>query len=125
MAKRFSRAVAAAIDASSILGVRAGARSDHRFIGVWPVVVDGRVFARSWTWKKDGWRQAFEADPRGTIQAAGRELKVRAVPVKGVRLRDRIEDGYAAKFDTKASQKYVRGFRTQKRRDSSVEFVPR
>ena len=125
MAKRFSRAVAAAIDASSILGIRAGARSDHRFIGVWPVVVDGRVFARSWTLKKGGWRQAFDEDPRGTIQAAGRELKVRAVPAKGARLRDQIEDGYAAKFDTKASQKYVRGFRTAKRRDSTVEFVPR
>lgn len=125
MAKRFSRGVAAAIDASSILGVRAGTRSDHRFIGVWPIVVDGRVFARSWTLKKDGWRQAFEEDPRGTIQAAGRELKVRAVPVRGERLRDKIEEGYAAKFDTKASQKYVRGFRTQRRRESSVEFVPR
>jgi len=39
MAKRLSRAVVSAIDASSIIGIRAGAKSDHRFIGVWPIVV--------------------------------------------------------------------------------------
>jgi len=125
MARRFSRAVVAAIDDSGILGVRAGLRSEHRFIGVWPVVVDGRVFARSWTLKKDGWRQAFVEDPRGTIQAAGREINVRAAPVRGERLRDKMEEAYAAKFNTKASQKYVRGFRSTRRRDSSIEFVPR
>jgi hypothetical protein len=36
-----------------------------------------------------------------------------------------MEPAYAAKFDTKASQKYVRGFRAKRRRDSSIEFVPR
>ncbi len=42
-----SRPIVAAIDAAKILGVRAGAATTHRFIGVWPVVIGGRVFARS------------------------------------------------------------------------------
>ena len=45
--------------------------------------------------------------------------------VKSERIRDKIEDGYAEKYDTKASQKYVRGFRTPRRRDTTTEFVPR
>jgi hypothetical protein len=49
----FSRPIVAALDASKILGIRAGARSDHRFIGIWAVVVTGRVFARSWTEKPE------------------------------------------------------------------------
>jgi len=36
--RTLSRPIVAAIDAAKILGVRAGFRSDHRFIGVWPVV---------------------------------------------------------------------------------------
>lgn len=47
MPRRFPRSILAAVDESKILGVRAGARSDHRFIGIWAVVVEGRVFARS------------------------------------------------------------------------------
>ena len=40
-------------------------------------------------------------------------------------MRDKVEDAYAAKYDTKASQKYVRGFRTARRREATMEFVPR
>jgi hypothetical protein len=125
MPKRLPRTVIAAIDESGIMGIRAGARSAHRFIGVWPIVVNGRAFARSWTVKKDGWNQAFREDPLGVIQVGGREVRIRAVRVKSERLRNAIEDAYAKKYDTKASQKYVRGFRTPRRRDTTVEFVPR
>ena len=125
MGRRLSRPVVAAIDAAKILGIRAGAKSDHRFIGVWPIVVDGRVFARSWTLTKDGWYRTFLDDPLGVLQAGDREVKVRAVRVKSERLRDKIEDAYAEKYDTKASRKYVRGFRSARRRDTTTEFVPR
>ena len=125
MAKRLSKTVVAAIDASGIMGIRAGARSDHRFIGVWPIVVDGRVFARSWTSNKDGWNRAFLDDPLGVLQIGDRQVRVRARRVRGERLLDRIEDAYAEKYDTKASQKYVRGFRTKRRRETTTEFVPR
>jgi hypothetical protein len=125
MPKRLSRPVIAAAAEAGIMGIRAGARSDHRFVGVWPIVVDGRLFARSWTSKRDGWYRAFQDDPLGVIQVGDREIRIRAVRVKSERLRDKIEDAYAAKYDTRASQKYVRGFRTERRRDTTIEFVPR
>lgn len=125
MPKRLSRAVVQAADAASIMGIKAGAKSAHRFIGVWPVVVNGRVYARSWTLKKDGWYRTFLGDPLGIIQVDDREIRVRAVPARSERVRDKVEDAYAAKYNTKASQKYVRGFRTARRREATMEFVPR
>lgn len=41
--RRFQAALLDAIDRAKILGVRAGARSTHRIIGIWAVVVDGRA----------------------------------------------------------------------------------
>ena len=53
---RLPRSIVKAIDDSKITRrARAGQRSKHRFIGIWPVVVKGRVFARSWTLKPSGW----------------------------------------------------------------------
>jgi hypothetical protein len=115
----------AAIDASRILGVRAGVRSDHRFIGIWAVVVDGRVFARSWTLKPDGWYRTFLTDPMGTIQVGERQVRIRAARVRSARIRDAVERAYAQKYSTRASMHYVRGFRTERRRDTTTEFVPR
>jgi hypothetical protein len=62
MSKRLSRPVVAAADAAGIMGIRAGAKSDHRFVGVWPIVVDGRLFARSWTQSRGGWYKTFLED---------------------------------------------------------------
>jgi hypothetical protein len=123
--KRLSRAIVAAVDAAKIIGIRAGDKSNHKFTGVWPVVVGGRIYARSWTLKQDGWYRAFLEDPRGVLQVADREIRVRAVPARSERVRDAVEDAYAAKFNTKSSQKYVRGFRTKRRREATMEFVPR
>ena len=125
MPKRLSRPVVAAADAAGIMGIRAGAKSDHRFVGVWPIVVDGRLFARSWTSKPDGWYRTFLDDSLGVIQVGDREIRIRALRAKSERIRDKIEDAYAEKYDTKASKKYVRGFRTPRRRDTTTEFVPR
>jgi len=122
---RLSRPVVAALDAARIFGIRAGARSAHRFTGAWPVVVDGRVFARSWTQKPDGWYRAFLEDSLGTIQVGDREVRVRAVHPRGERILDAIEEAYAVKYPTPGSRKYVRGFRTKRRRATTTEFVPR
>ena len=125
MTRRLSRPIVAAIDAARIMGIRAGSKSDHRFIGVWPIVVEGRVFARSWTLSKDGWYRTFLEDPRGVLQVGEREVRVRAARVKSPRLLDKIDDAYAEKYPTKASQKYVRGFRSARRRGTTTEFVRR
>ncbi|PYR34245.1 MAG: hypothetical protein DMF93_23885 [Acidobacteria bacterium] len=123
--RRFAPRVAAAIDASQILGVRAGRASDHRFIGIWAVVVGGRVFARSWTRKPNGWYRTFLDDPLGAIAISGREVRVRARPVRSEKIRDAIERAYAEKYPTRGSQKFVRGFRGARRRDTTLEFLPR
>jgi hypothetical protein len=124
MRKRLPPAIVRAIDESKILGIRAGRRSDHRFIGVWPVVVDGRVLVRSWTLKPNGWYHTFLDDPFGTIQVGARKIAVRAVRIRSERIRDAVESAYATKYATPGSRKYVRGFRTSRRREATMEFVP-
>jgi hypothetical protein len=124
-ARRLSKPVVAAIAASKILGVRAGARTDHRFTGVWPIVIAGRVFARSWSRKDGGWYRTFADDPLGVLQVGDREVRVRATSVKSERLLDAIEAAYAEKYPTKGSRKFVVGFRTKARRAATVEFTRR
>ena len=124
-ALRFPGAIVSAIDRSKILGVRAGADSDHRFTGIWPVVIDGRVFARSWLRKASGWYRTFLEDPRGTIEVGTRHIRVRAVSVRSEAIRDAVERAYAQKYPTPGSRKYVRGFRTPARRAATIEFKPR
>ena len=108
---------------AKILGVRAGA--EHRYTGVWVVVVDDRVFARSWSDKPTGWFRAFKKEPAGTIQVGERELRVRGNVVRSARLRDAVTVAFGEKYNTKGSKKWVEGFAEPERVVNTIEFVPR
>jgi hypothetical protein len=76
-ATRVSHAVLDAIERRASLRIRAGS-AKHRFLGIWAVVVNGRVFVRPWNDKPDGWYRAWREDPLGAIEVASREIAVRA-----------------------------------------------
>ena len=121
--RRFSAARARAIDAIKYFRIRAG--DEHRFIAIWVVVVAGRVMVRSWNDRPTGWFRAFKSSPRGAIRIGETEVAVRAVPVRSARLMEAVDDAYAAKYDTPANRKYVKGFRANKRRATTLELLPR
>jgi hypothetical protein len=121
--RRFPDDVLSALRSGKILGIRAG-RAPHRFIGIWMVVVERRLFVRSWSIKPRSWYRTFLEEPRGTIQVGGREIAVRAVHTRSERLKKLVDEAYAAKYDTPGSVQYVRGFRQKKRRDTTTELVP-
>ena len=113
--------VEAARDAK-IMGVRAG--TDHRYTGVWVVVVEDRIFARSWNDKPTGWFRAFRKQPSGTIQIDELEIPVRGKLVRSARIRDAVTVAFAEKYHTKGSRKWVEGFAEPERVLTTLEFVP-
>lgn len=119
----FTEAIVEAARKAKILGVRSGA--DHRYTGVWLVVVDDRVFVRSWNNKPTGWFRAFKKEPSGTIQIGKLEIQVRAKPVRSARIRDAVTAAFAEKYNTKGSRKWVEGFAEPERLPTTLEFVPR
>lgn len=118
----FADAIVESIRNAKILGVRAGA--DHRYTGVWVVVVDGRVFVRSWNDRPTGWFRAFRAEPGGSIQVGEEQIPVRARPVRGARIRDAVTEAFATKYNTKGSRKWVEGFAEPARALTTLEFIP-
>jgi hypothetical protein len=122
--RRFTSRVLATIRDGQVLGVRAGT-GPHRVIGIWAVVVEGRVFVRSWSLKPRSWFRTFLEEPRGIIAVEGRELPVRAVFTKSERLKDAVSRAYLEKYHTPGSLKYARDLGGAKSRATTTELVPR
>lgn len=112
-----------ALRAGKILGLRAGS-GPHRFIGLWVVVVERRVFVRSWGRKAGGWYRTLLEEPRGTIQVSGREAAVRAVFTRSERLKDAVSRAYREKYNTPGALQYVRDLSRAKSRATTTELVP-
>lgn len=121
--KRLPQDVVAAIDKGKILGLRAGTQP-HRFIGIWAVVVEGRVFVRSWSLKPRSWYRTFLEEPRGTINVDGREIGVRAVRTRSERLKAAVDRAYLEKYRTPGSIQYARDLGGEKSRATTTELVP-
>lgn len=121
--KQLSKNQIAAIRDAKILGIRAGTKP-HRFIGIWAVVVENRVFVRSWGLKASGWYRALLKEPVALIQVDEEEIPVRAVFTRSERLKKLVDRAYAEKFNTPGSRHFVQGFaRSKKRRDTTTELV--
>lgn len=120
--RRFPKAIVAAIRDGSYIRIRAGSEP-HRFIGIWAVVVEDRVFVRSWSLKPRSWYRTFLEEPHGAIQVAGREIPVRAVRTRSERLKDAIDRAYLEKYNTPGSLKYARDLGRAKSRGTTTELV--
>lgn len=121
--KKFPKEIVAAIREGKILGIRAGTKP-HRIIGIWAVVVEGRVFVRSYTLKPRSWYRTFLGEPRGVIEVNGRQIPVRAAFTRSERLKTAVDHAYAEKFPTPGSKHFVEGFKEKKRRDTTTELLP-
>jgi len=120
--KRFPKKVLESLRAGKMLGIRAG--TEHKFIGIWVVVVEGRVFVRSWSLKPRSWFRTFQEEPRGTIVVDGREIAVRAVQTRSERLKKAVDEAYLSKYNTPGSVKYAKDLGRKKSRDTTTELVP-
>ena|SRR5215472_11324959 len=120
---RFSGDVLAAVRKSKGLRIRAGDGS-HRFIGIWAVVVENRVFVRSWSLKPGGWYRTFLEDPRGTVRIADREIPVRAVATRSERVKQAVDRAYLDTYNTKGAIKYARDLVGAKSRATTIELAP-
>ena len=125
-AKRFPDAILTSIQKDRILGIRAGKESTHRTIGLWVVVVDGRVFVRSWSMKPRSWWRTLLEDPYATIFISSRKrgIPVRARQVRSKKLKDRVSEAYREKYNTRGSVGYVEDMSRTPSRDTTTELVP-
>jgi hypothetical protein len=120
--KRFAGARLAELAGSKYLYIRAG--REHRFIGIWLVVVEGRVFVRSWSVKPRSWYRTFLEHPLGAIRLGDREVPVRALRVRSERLNAAVDRAYLEKYNTRASSTYARDLGSAKSRATTTELVP-
>lgn len=122
MKERFDPQLVKTVERELVVGVRVGA--EHRFTAVWAVVFDGRIFARSWSTTRGGWRDAIGDGAALAIQVGGAEVAARALPESDEATNAGVDEAYRAKYHTPASAKYVVDMTPGDSRRSTVEFVP-
>ena len=121
--KRFPKETLAKIQKDKIFGIRAGTDSTHRIIGIWAVVVQGRVFVRSYTMKPRSWWRTLLEDPQGTFVVGEKEIPIRAIQTRSEKLKDLVSAAYKEKYTNPGEIHYVKDMSKKKSRDTTMELV--
>lgn len=123
--KHFPKAFLKAVGETQITSVRAG-KDREKFTGIWMVVVEERIFGRSYTLSERSWYTALANGEKGDIRC-GKEI----IPIKGIKPKDvksiteAINKAYEKKYLVKASnKKWVDGLAEPERVSRTMEFVP-
>ncbi len=119
----FTKAILDSIHKEKLIGIRAGADSAHRIIGIWAVVVEGRVFVRSYSMKPRSWWRTFLEDPQGIMTVGEKEIPIKAVQTRSERIKDLVSDAYQEKYNRPGDIQYVKDMSKKKSRDTTTELV--
>lgn len=113
------------INSHTLTGIKAGTDRD-RFLDIWMVVVDGRIFARSWGLSERSWYTAFLQHGAGEIRCGEDTFAITArIPgdLQGLTLR--IDQAYLDKYNHGDNAFYAQGIVRPEHAACTMEFIPK
>jgi hypothetical protein len=116
-----SRLVAIIHEARRV-ALRAGSKP-HKPTSMWAVVVDGRVFVRSWSVKPRSWYRTLLEEPHGMLEVKGRRVPFRSVRTRSLRTKAAVDGAYREKYDHPGDLPYTRDMTGAKSRATTTELV--
>jgi hypothetical protein len=96
----------------------------HRFTSLWVVVVDGRVFVRSWSLKPGGWYRTLLREPHGFVRVGELEIAFRAAHTRSERIRAAVDRAYRERYGRPGELRYVRDMCGARSRATTTELRP-
>ena len=123
--KKFSKALLQCINETQITSVRAG-KDRSKFTGIWMVVVDSRIFGRSYYGADRSWYTALLTGDEGDIKCGKETILVKGVkPADIETITGAINKAYEKKYLVKSyNKKWVDGLIEPERVERTMEFIP-
>ena len=122
MNKKFTDEFYKHINNNTLIGIKAG-RLRKKFLDIWMVEVEGRIFARSWNKSKRSWFTEFIHSGEGQIKY-GEKI----IPVKGQKLEYEsglsilINKAYLEKYNQPENLVYSIGITQTEYEEYTMEF---
>lgn len=110
------------INNNSKAGIKAGAERKD-FLDIWMVVVDDRIFARSWGFAERSWYNTFLQNPKGAIKCGDMIFSIEAfIPKDNKVITEKINNAYLAKYNSPHNIEYAKGIIEEKHVKKTMEF---
>lgn len=111
------------IETHSLIGIKAGLHRET-FLDIWMIVVNDRIFARSWGLAEKSWHNTFLQDPKEQIKCGENIFNIKAiVPIDKNDLTPAINNAYLTKYNTDHNIEYAKEIIKAKHIEKTLEFI--
>lgn len=111
------------IEHNTLIGLKAGNQRDT-FLDIWMVVVEGRIFARSWGLAEKSWYNTFLNDPKGAIKCHDLIIPIKAmIPSDKEDLIEKVNLAYLTKYNSEHNMPYAIGITADQHVERTMEFI--
>jgi hypothetical protein len=108
---------------NNLIGIKAGKERDT-FLEIWMVVVDNRIFARSWGMAEKSWYNTLKQNNQGFLKCGDAIFEMKAViPEPSAALSEKINKAYLNKYDSGENSFYARGIVKEEHVAKTMEFI--
>ncbi|MGX5684477.1 DUF2255 family protein [Chryseobacterium cucumeris] len=108
---------------NTIIGIKAGHQRPE-FMEIWMVVVQNRIFARSWGLAERSWYNAFLKNSTGEIQCGETIYPIKAIIPEDInKLTHEINQAYLTKYNSDHNIPYSQGIIQEKHIAKTMEFI--
>jgi hypothetical protein len=108
---------------NSLIGLKAG-QERPVFLEIWMVVVDDRIFARSWGLATKSWYNTFLVQPSGQIKCGSHIFNISAcIPPDNAAMTPSINAAYLNKYNSAHNIKYAQGIIEEQHVNRTMEFI--
>lgn len=91
------------------------------FLDIWMVIVDDRIFARSWGFAERSWYNTFLKVPIGEIKCGKSIFSIKAsIPIDNGEMTEKINTAYLTKY---SNFKYSKGIIKKNHIEKTMEFL--
>lgn len=88
------------------------------------VIVNGRIFARSWGFAEKSWYNTFISDNKGQIKCGETIFNIKAViPTDLNEIAEEINMAYIQKYDKGNNSEYAQGIIKREHIEKTMEFI--
>ena len=111
------------IKTNNLIGIKAGLQR-QTFLDIWMVIVNNRIFARSWGLSDKSWYNSFLQDSTGQLKCGDTIFNIKAiVPANKNNLTSEINNAYLKKYNTGHNIPYAKGIIEPKHVEKTLEFI--
>lgn len=111
------------INSNNLIGIKAGFDRPN-FLDIWMVVVDNRIFARSWGFAEKSWFIRFLQNPLGHIKCGNDVYLIKAfVPSDNDLITEKINMAYLTKYNSGYNIAYAEGIVRKEHVNRAMEFI--